>query len=77
MASAEQRRADFRRLATRRTNRILERIRILSNCANKYAYEWTQDEIDRIFEAIDRELSETRGKFASVRKNGRSEFRLR
>lgn len=63
----------FKRLAEKRTNAVLERIRILANCANPYAYEYTDEEIRAIFSAIDQELKVARAKFAGHR---RRRFRL-
>jgi hypothetical protein len=63
----------FKRLAEKRTNAVLERVRILANCANPYAYEYTDEEVKAIFAAIDRELKVAKAKFASHR---RRRFRL-
>lgn len=59
----EQKSARFKRLATKRTNIILDRIRILGNCANRSAYEYSEAEINKIFSEIDRLLKETKVKF--------------
>jgi hypothetical protein len=70
----ESKREAFTRLAEKRTNAVLDRIRILANCANPYAYEYTDEEVRRIFIAIERELRMARAKFAT---NHRSRhFRL-
>lgn len=53
----------FVRLATRRTTAVIERIRVLSNCANPYAYEYTEEDVKKIFGAIERELRAARTKF--------------
>lgn len=55
----------FLRLAERRTNEVLNRIRILSNCSNRYAYEYTDEDVKKIFAAIDQELKAARSKFAN------------
>lgn len=39
-SSKETKRERFLRVAERRTNNVLYRIRVLSNCANTYSYEW-------------------------------------
>lgn len=65
----ETRKNRFRRVATRRTNEILNRIRILGNCSNKSAYNYTQEDIQKIFYAIEKELRSTRARFAKIRKN--------
>jgi hypothetical protein len=63
----------FRRLAERRTNAILDRIRVLGNLSNPYAYEYTEDDVRAICAAVDQELKLTRAKFQNQRKR---EFKL-
>lgn len=73
LKSKETKRDTFLRLAERRTTVILEKIRILSNCANPYAYEYTDEEVKKIFSAIEHELRLARTKFQQSRK---TDFRL-
>jgi len=68
-----RKRANFVRLAERRTNAVLQKIRILSNCANTNAYEYSDRDVNTIFSAIEEELESARAKFATTR---RREFRL-
>ena len=70
---AESKHDAFIRLAEKRTRAVLDKIRILSNCANPYAYAYTEDEVRKIFEAIDDELTRANAKFEKYR---RREFRL-
>lgn len=58
-----RKREAFVRLATKRTNAVIERLRILGNCSNPYAYEYTEDDVKRVFTAIEREVRETRARF--------------
>jgi hypothetical protein len=67
------RRRRFKRLAEARTNIVLDKIRILSHCANKYAYDYTDAEVDRIFETIESELRRAKQKFTGEQ---RVRFRL-
>jgi len=53
----------FKRLATYRTNEVLRRLRTLGNCANRSAYEYNKEEVEKIFQAINQKLKETRSKF--------------
>jgi NH3-dependent NAD+ synthetase len=53
----------FRRLATQRTNSVLKRLKVLGNCANRSAYEYTEEDINKIFSEIERKLKETKAKF--------------
>jgi hypothetical protein len=59
----ETRHERFRRVASKRTNEILEKIRILGNCSNKSSYEYTEDEVNKIFSEIDKQLKLTKAKF--------------
>lgn len=60
----DPRRERFRRLAAQRTNVVLEKIRILGNCANSYQYSYNDEEISRMFSSIDSELRRVRSLFS-------------
>jgi CHAD domain-containing protein len=62
--SQQRKRDAFKKLAEKRTNAVLERIRILGNLANRGAYNFTDEDIRRVFVAIESELRLTRAKFA-------------
>lgn len=64
----ENKREAFVRLAEKRTNGVIERIRVLSNCSNPYAYEYTDEDVRKMFAAIERELRAARAKFQGDRK---------
>lgn len=53
----------FRRIAAKRTNDIMDKIRILGNCANKSSYQYSEEEVNKIFSVIDKELKQTKAKF--------------
>lgn len=59
----------FKRLAEYRTNEVLKRIRVLGNCSNRSAYEFTEEEINKIFSVIDRAVKETKAKFNFSKNN--------
>lgn len=69
----ESRSERFKRLASKRTNEILEKIRILGNCSNKSSYEYTEEEINKIFSEIDKHLKLTKAKFLAGK---RERFKL-
>ena len=48
----ENRRERFKRLATARTNTVLQKLKVLSNCANRQAYEYNEDDVEKIFASI-------------------------
>ncbi len=59
----DEKRERFVRIAEKRTNKILEQIRLLSNCSNKHNYSYTDEDIKIIFSAIESELKEARLKY--------------
>ena len=63
MDKNEEKRERFKRLATQRTNTILLRLKILGNCANRSAYDYTEEEINKIFLEVERRVRETKAKF--------------
>lgn len=67
--SPEARRARFKRIAERRTNRIINDLRLLGNTGNKTLYQYDQADIDKIFSIIDDKLAETKGRFKVGKKD--------
>ena len=55
----------FKRVATARTNAIFNKLRILGNCSNRQIYSYSEEDIDKIFSAINKQLREVRAKFNS------------
>jgi hypothetical protein len=55
----------FERLAILRTNAVLDRLRILGNLSNRQMYNYTDEDINKIFSAINKQLKEVRAKFNS------------
>lgn len=70
----ETSRERFKRLAALRTNAILKRLKVLGNCSNRSAYEYTKEDIDKIFSEIDGYTREIKGKFHYPKQ--RKEFKL-
>ena len=56
----------FKRLASQRTNAVLEKLRILGNCANRNLYEYTDEDIRKIFVTLDAEVKRTKAKFTAT-----------
>lgn len=61
--SNETKEEKFKRIATARTRRILNDLRLLGNCANKNIYSYTEEDIKKIFSAIERELKRVKALF--------------
>lgn len=46
-------------------------IRVLGNCSNRNAYQYTESEVRQIFEAIEKEIKETKEKFLEKEQKGK------
>ena len=55
----------FKRIATVRTNAVLDRLRILGNLSNRQMYSYSEEDINKIFSAISKQIKEVRAKFNS------------
>lgn len=60
---AETRSDRFKRLAIRRTNAVLDKLRLLGNLSNKSSYDYTDEELNRIFAAVESQLKLTKSRF--------------
>ena len=68
------RRENFKRLAVARTNEVLRRVRILGNCSNRSSYDYTEEEVNKVFSEIDKKIREVKAKFTFPNRN--KEFKL-
>lgn len=64
----------FEKIAPKRVEKILHTLSLLSNCANPYSYEYTDEDIEKIFKAITKKVNDTRAVFNSKMSN--SKFKL-
>ena len=72
----ETKRDKFVRLAEARTNKIIDMIQLRGNCSNLGAYDYTQQDVDKIFTAIENELREAKKKFSKVDSKKGTRFSL-
>ncbi len=59
----------FRRLAEKRVIRTIRDIRLVGNLGNRNNYEYTGNEVDKIFRALEKELKLARAKFDNRRRD--------
>ena len=64
--ATETKRDRFIRLAEARTNKILEMMRLLGNCSSKSNYEYAEEDIKKIFGALEKELKVTKNRFLGI-----------
>ena len=72
----ETKRERFVRLAEARTNKIIDMLQLLGNCSNTSAYEYTQQDVDKIFSAIEAEVREAKKKFSKSEAHKSTRFTL-
>lgn len=61
---AIDKKANFIRIAEARTNKIIESIALLGNLSNTSYYDYTSEQIEAMFSAIQEELDNQRKRFA-------------
>ena len=61
--SEETKRDRFRRIAKKRTINVIKRLRVLSTCANRNAYEYRPADVEKIFGEIERHVAAARTRF--------------
>lgn len=62
----ETKRERFVRIAEARTNRIIDNMRLLGNCSSRSNYEYTDEDIKKIFGTLEKELKQTKNRFLGV-----------
>jgi Fe-S cluster biogenesis protein NfuA len=62
----------FKRIASARTGRILNDLRLLGNCANTSSYQYTNNDVEKIFTAIEKEYKRVKTLFTK----SKTEFSL-
>lgn len=53
----------FVRVAESRTNKIIDMIKLLGNCSNTNIYEYSKEDVKKIFGAIEEELKIAKNRF--------------
>lgn len=61
----ESKRDRFVRIVENRTNKIIDMLRLLGNCANKSNYDYTDSDVQKIFNTIDKELKAAKMKYTA------------
>lgn len=70
----ETRRQRFKRIAGARTNKILDMLKLLGNCSNTGNYEYSENDVKKIFNAIEAEVKASKAKF--IKSTKKSKFEL-
>ncbi len=69
-----EKRKRFKRLASQRTNKVLQKLHVLGNCSNRSSYEYEEEDIQKIFAEIDKTVKDTKARFHYPRR--KNQFKL-
>lgn len=73
----DNKKENFKRIAENRVNKILTLYKQLENLSNTSFYEYTNDQIEKIFEILEKELKSTKEKLIKENKEkGKKRFEL-
>lgn len=61
----------FKKIAERRTIRVLDSLRLLGQCSNKRSYEYTEDQVQKIFKEIRQAVRDAEQRFKTSKRNSR------
>lgn len=72
----DNKKENFKRIASNRTNKIIDTISSLSNLSNASYYEYSNEEIELIFNAIIEEAKKTKKILLDANNNSKKRFIL-
>lgn len=73
---AESKDDRFIRLAESRVNKALKSIRLVANLANRNNYSYTDEQVERVFAALQSELRSARKRFQDASVSSDDKFKL-
>jgi len=75
MGEGESRHDKFKRLATQRVTNAIKKIELIGNLSSP-GYEYTPEEVEKIFTGLQQVLDSTRSKFSKAKKEETGKFEL-
>lgn len=63
MAMLETKRDRFERLAERRVTEAIKKLRLIGNLANRHNYDYTEDHVRQVLDALESEMRHLRSRF--------------
>lgn len=76
IANMRDKRNKFVELAEARVNRAIKDVRLIGNLANKSAYDYSEDDVRKVFRALQKELDAAKARFTGDAGGKDNEFRL-
>jgi rubrerythrin len=66
----------FKRLASARVTKAIKTIRLIGNLSNRNNYEYTDEQVDKIISALNRELKDLKARFSPHDEDDEFTFKL-
>lgn len=66
---AAEKSARFRRIASGRASQVTKALKLLENCSNRAVYDYTPEQVDKMFSIFDAALTKCRAKFEEKKKD--------
>ena len=76
MEAEDRKRAKFRELAEKRTNKALEAVRLIGNLANRQTYAYDDAEVKKVVRALRDAVADVEARFAKSNSRGGGDFKL-
>ena len=76
MNKSESKNARFKRLAENRVPNAVKKIQLVTNLADPYAYDYSEEEVNKIVRAIRSEVEDMTASFKKGLKKDKSDFKL-
>lgn len=64
----------FKRVAGRRVQAVLDGLRKLSNCSNPRVYSWEEEQVRKMWSAVDQEYKKCKAQFSNIRNSKNFKF---
>ncbi|MGB2705938.1 MAG: hypothetical protein WBC74_03690 [Candidatus Omnitrophota bacterium] len=75
MGEGESKHDKFKRLATQRVTNAVKKIELIGNLSSS-GYEYTPEEVEKIFISLQQTLDNTKGRFSKSKKEETGKFEL-
>ena len=72
----DNKREKFMKLANSRVTSTLDKIRLIGNLADKRYYEYSDKDIKKMFDALNKELNHVKSKFSNIRRKVDTTFKF-
>ena len=73
---SESNRDNFVRLAEKRVNNAIKTLRLIGNLSNRSNYSYTDEDVNKIFRTLERELKSARARFENGKGTDTPSFTL-